>query len=134
MQAYRKALILTAIAAATALAGCAHEQPQQPIAAMVVVPATPPVAVVEETRTVHTGTVVGIRDYTGMTASSQGQGSSGASSQAGASSSGTQLLTIKYDDGRVRQFQVTPTATSQHFQMGDRVSVDNTQDTIYISH
>jgi outer membrane lipoprotein SlyB len=131
MQTYRKALILTAIVGATALAGCAHEQPQQPMAAMVVVPSTPPVAVVEETRTVHTGTVVGVRDYAGPTSN---QGSSGSSTQAGASSAGTQLLTIKYDDGRVRQFQITPTSTSQHFQVGDRVSVDNTQDTVYITH
>lgn len=132
MKEYRKALILTAIAAAAALAGCAHEQPQQqPVAAMVVVPANPPVAVVEDTKTVHQGTVVGVRDYAEAAGT---QGSSGSSAQSGAASAGTQLLTIKYDDGRVRQFQVTPTPGTGAFHVGDRVRVDNTQETVYIGH
>jgi hypothetical protein len=132
MREHRKIFTLGAMIAAMVLAGCASQQPAPPATtAMVVVPVNPPTTIAKETKIIRSGTVVAIQDTS--TAAASGQGSSGSSTQSGASSA-NQLLTIQFDDGTRQQYQLTPTPGGQQFRTGDRVTVDSTQDTVLISH
>lgn len=127
MRQYQKLLTLAAVAAAATLSGCASRQPAS--TAVVVVPPAQPSSVMQATSTIRTGTIVAIQE-TGAVGSAGAQDGSGATGASGTTFS-EQLLTIQFDDGQRQQYRLG--AGGEQFKVGDRVTVNTTQDTALIT-